>query len=76
MEITAASLLEIWDLFSDYVPAAKQNDTAVKFIKTLIDADIEIEDLEELRGEDDHIDYALDSFSSHSESDEDFEYEE
>lgn len=64
MELTAANLLEIWDLFSDYVPSAKKNDTAIKFVKTLIDQDVDIKDLEELRGEDDNLDYALDSFST------------
>ena len=71
MEITAAGLLEVWDLFIDYVPSGKRNDTAVKFVKTLVDQDIDIEDLEELRGEDDHLDHALDSFSNSGDSDDD-----
>lgn len=69
MDITVAGLLELWDLFSDYVPTGKKNDIAVKFVKILIDQDIEITDLEELRGEDDHLDYALDSFAGSSDLD-------
>lgn len=76
MEITVAGLLEIWDVFSDYLPSAKKNEIATRFIKTLIDQDIEIEDLEEFRGEDDHIDFALDSFSSGADPDEEYEFEE
>ena len=76
MDLTAAGLLEIWDVFADYVPSAKKNDIAIRFIKTLIDQDIEIEDLEELRGEDDHLDYALDSFASGVDLDEEYEFEE
>lgn len=77
MDITVAGLLELWDLFSDYVPTAKKNDVAVKFIKTLVDQDMDITDLEELRGEDDHLDHALDTFSGGADLDEDeYEYEE
>ena len=77
MEITAAGLLEVWDLFLDYIPqGAKKNDLAIKFIKTLIDQDIDITELEELRGEDDNLDYALDSFSGGMDQDDEYDHEE
>lgn len=60
MDLTAANLLEIWDLFSDFVPNSKKSDIAIKFIKTLVDQDIEFDEINELRGEDEYLDDAID----------------
>jgi len=64
MEISEHVLLETWELFSDFVPPGKKNDAAVRFLKIFIDADIDLDDLEELREEDEHLDYALDELAS------------
>lgn len=70
MDLTAANLLEIWDLFSDFVPNSKKTDIAIKFVKILIDQDIEFDEIYELRGEDEYIDDAIDILegSAHTES--------
>ena len=60
MEINAMVLLDIWDLFSDHIPSSKKNDIAIKFFEILINNDIDLDDLEDLRGEDSNIDFALD----------------
>jgi len=64
MEITTSSVLEIWDMFSEFLPPAKRNDMAVKFIKSFIDQDVDLDDLDELKGEDIHLDHALDTLST------------
>jgi hypothetical protein len=70
MEISAMSLLEIWDLFSDHIPPARKNDAAIKFLEILLDNEIDLDDLEDLRGEDDTIDVALDHLNNTSLQDE------
>jgi len=64
MEISDRTLLEIWELFTDYIPPGKKNDAAVKYLRIFTDQDIELEELEDLREEDEHIDYALDELAS------------
>jgi hypothetical protein len=64
MEITEAVLLEIWELFSDYIAVNKRNDVAAKFLQILVEHEIEPDDLETLRGEDEHLDYALDEINN------------
>ena len=78
MEITTSSVLEIWDMFSEHAPAGKRNDLAVKFLKLFVDQDIDIDELDELRGEDVHLDHALDTLGGGADYDEEFveEYEE
>jgi len=71
MEIAESSLLEIWEIFSDYVPAGKRNDVAVKFLRVFTEQDIDVSDLDEVRGEDEHLDYALDELESNDDFDQD-----
>lgn len=67
-------LLDIWDLFSDHIQSSKKNDIAIKFFEILINNDIDLDDLEDLRGEDVNIDFALDHLDN-SVIDEEEEYE-
>jgi len=64
MDLTAANLLEIWDLFSEFVPNSKKGDIAIKFVKILIDQDIEFDEIYELKGEDEYLDDAIDMLDS------------
>lgn len=64
MEISERTLLEIWETFLDYIPSGKKNDAAVKFLRIFMDQDIELKDLEDIREEDEYLDYALDELSS------------
>lgn len=76
MDINETSLLEIWEVFCDFIPPAKRNDVAVKFLNIFLDQDVELGDLEEIRGEDEHIDNALDELSNESILDDEEEYDE
>ena len=58
--------MEIWDLMCDSVPVNKRNDTALKFIRIIVEQDVDISDLNEIRGEDEHLDFALDELSTDS----------
>ena len=77
MEINDRTILEIWELFSDYIQTGKRNDVAVKFLKIFLESDdVSVEDLEDLREEDEHLDYALDELGSDQEEyDDEAEYE-
>lgn len=77
MEIDYHTILEIWEMFSDYIQPGKRNDVAVKFLKIFLESeDISIDDLEDLREEDENLDYALDELGSdNTEYDDDADYE-
>ena len=75
MEISDTTVLEIWNVFCDYLPPAKRADLAVKFVKTLMDEDIELGDLDDIRGEDEHLDHAIDELGEDDNIDEE-EYDE
>lgn len=59
MEISDATILEIWMLFYESIPIGKRNDFAVKYFRILLDGDLELPDLEDLRGEDEYLDHAF-----------------
>ena len=59
MDITESSLLVIWDLFVEYLPNAKKNELATRLVKVFTDQDIEISEFSDIRGEDEHLDYAF-----------------
>jgi hypothetical protein len=77
MEIDYHTILEIWEMFSDYIQPGKRNDVAVKFLKIFLESeDISIDDLEDLREEDENLDYALDELGSdNTEYDDDTDYD-
>jgi hypothetical protein len=60
MEMNTDHVLEIWEMFSEYLPSARRNDVALRFLNYFVANEIELDDLEELRGQDEHIDHALD----------------
>jgi hypothetical protein len=58
MEISGDFVLEVWELFSETVPASKRNDLAVRYL-SLILKDVDIGDIDEIRGEDENLDFAF-----------------
>jgi len=63
MDIAESTVLEIWDLFCDFVPSGKKNDVAVKFLRLFVEQDISLDDLDDARGEDEHLDHAFEELS-------------
>ena len=60
MDVTESIIVEIWELLGDYASPGKRNDVATKFLRIFVEQGVEIEDLEQIRGEDEHLDHALD----------------
>jgi hypothetical protein len=79
MEISDASVLEIWNLFYDLldhkVSSTKRDDLAVKYIRIFLENDIDLSEFEDLRGEDGHLDHAFDELDDPTEDEEEVEDE-
>lgn len=72
IEIPSEALLEVWEMVSDNVPSSKKNDMAMRFLKIFTDHDVDLDDLSDLKGEDEHIDHAFDQLEGDSEDFDDF----
>lgn len=59
MSLDSKTVAELWDAIRDYAPAAKREEMAVSLLQTLVDNEVEIEDLEDLRDVDHDLDAAL-----------------
>lgn len=51
-------LLDIWDLFEDFVPAAKREDTAIHLVNLVVD-ELGEEIIDDIRGENKYLDRAF-----------------
>jgi hypothetical protein len=60
MEVDSKFVAELWETVKDFVPLAKREDVATSFLEVFLDHDVEIEDLDLLKGADDSLDAALD----------------
>lgn len=69
MDISENSVLEIWELFSEQLPLSKRQDMAIRFVRILLEQDIDVDDLDEIRGEDEYIDHALDHLGDQEDDD-------
>ena len=61
MTIGANLLLEVWEAVSELLPNGKREDMARKLVHIFADKGMDREEFEVLRGEDDHLDIAMDS---------------
>jgi hypothetical protein len=52
-------IIEIWDLFKEYIPAKNMDTAANHFVDFLVDNDVSTETLEGLQGLDNHLDEAI-----------------
>ena len=75
MEVDSKLVAELWEKVKDFVPAGKREDVAISFLEVFHEHDVEIADLDELRGADEDLDAALDAVYGDDDSDVD-EYEE
>lgn len=78
MDINESLVLDIWELFGELVPYSKRNDFAVRYLKLFVDQDVELDEFDDIRDQDEHLDHALKVLENESEEDEDLEedYEE
>jgi len=61
MDIGASLLLEVWEVVSELLPNNKREDMARKLVNIFADKGMDRDDFEALRGEDDHLDSAIDA---------------
>lgn len=59
MEMEAGLILELWDVVSAKVPVKERQDVAYNFLKTLVDWEVDVTAMNDLRDEDNYIDAAL-----------------
>lgn len=52
-------IMDIWDLFAEHIPEKHRDSVAAQYIEYLLNHDVEIEVLESLIGNDDHLDEAI-----------------
>lgn len=62
IEIPSEALTEIWEMMSDGVSSSKKNELAMRFVKVFLDHEVELEDLSQMKGEDEHLDHALEQY--------------
>lgn len=74
MELDTSVIIDIWELISDNVSNNKKDDLAIKLVSILAKEGVEKSDFNAIRGEDDHLDNAVDHFFADEEEDyEDFD---
>lgn len=73
-------IMEIWDMFREYIPDKNKEMAANQFVDFLLGKDVSTADLEGFMGYDPHLDVAikavLDEESEYSDEDEDYGYNE
>ena len=69
MEMLEELILELWEMFSEHLPASKRADLAVRYLKLLADHDIDLDELDDLKGEDEHIDHAFEQLANDEDND-------
>ena len=61
MHIDAKTVAELWETIKDYVNANKREEVITAMLQVLVDNEVDIEDIEELKDVDDDLDAALDA---------------
>lgn len=74
METNGAVVLEIWELIVEHLPSAKREEVANKVVKIFSDYGVEQADFESVKGEDSHLDAAIDNIYEMADVD-DYDYE-
>lgn len=73
MEISAGIIAEIWETIKDYIASNKREEVITGILETLVDNEVEIDDVEELRDIDDDLDSAIASVFGDEEVEEDYD---
>lgn len=72
MQIDAKTVAALWETIKDYVNSNKREEVVTAMLQVLVDNDVEIEDLEELKDVDDDLDAALEEVFDDFDSDDDY----
>jgi hypothetical protein len=75
MEIGASLLIEVWEVVNDLLPNNKREDMARRLVNIFADKGMDRDDFEAIKGEDDHLDSAIDAHYTGEPVEEDYEYD-
>lgn len=75
MDVNGTVVLDLWELLVEYIPTAKKEDVANKIIMMFADAGLDENDFNTIRGEDNHLDSAIDNYFGDSVFEEEVDYE-
>jgi hypothetical protein len=70
MEIEAELVAELWNTIRDYVPVNKRKDLITSILEILVDNEVEINDLDEIKNVDDDLDEAIEEVFEQEENEE------
>lgn len=75
MDLNGAIVLDLWELVVEHIPSSKKDDVANKLVMMFADAGLDEDDFNSIRGEDSHLDSAIDHYLGDSGVDEEIDYE-
>jgi hypothetical protein len=64
MDIDESVVIEIWNMMIDHIPSNQRNTYALKYINIFMDNEVELAEFNSIRGDDEHIDYAIEEIES------------
>lgn len=72
MEVNGIMLLDLWESVVEYLPSAKREDVAIRLVQIFADKGLDEKDFATIKGEDQHIDSAIESLFEGEEDEEDY----
>lgn len=75
MGVNGSIVLDLWELMVEYIPSGKKDDVANKIVMIFADGGMDEDEFDSIRGEDIHLDSAIDNYFSDSSFEEDIDYE-
>jgi hypothetical protein len=68
-------IIEIWDVLLEFIPEKNRDQAATQYIEYLLTNHVDIDDLQEVTGNDDHLDTAIEEAAANLQEDDEY-YEE
>ena len=75
MDLDSSLVLDLWELVVEHIPTSKKEDVANKLVMIFADKGLDSSDFDAIRGEDNHLDLAIDNFFEADRDVEEFDYE-
>lgn len=73
MEIDSEVIAELWNCVRDYVPANRRNELITAMLEVFLDNEIDINDLDDIKGVDDDLDEAIEEVFGDVDTDEEYD---
>lgn len=75
MELNGALVLEFWEVMVEYLPSSKKEDVANRLVKIFADKGLDSSEFESIRGEDSHLDAAIDNVLERGDDEYEYDYD-